>query len=803
MMRLAVRKFLALGRDEDGAALVTTLAMFFFMFVTLAALFAFGKSIRERIRVQNACDAAAYSAAVVQADTLSRVAVMNRQMAWTYVQMTRRQLDYIVMNMLSRACTHYEHDRHQAEDFASSNCELHRTEGVGWYIGADGQLSTIGQMQVNGINLSIIPSIPGMGLLTQALGLGGAHLVRMGIEPMLIAAGGHSQIYNLRSGNPAVSASGNLAPLKTAIHCLQDVRFVVGGGRSSVVGEAIEQERNNSNRETLRSIQQMNLDLKDGHWLNGTEHILRGLWAQILVDRVTIAALNLTERSVVSAMPGRIDDVVRATLKANLPDQMVKDCRYRIIQEEHPLAFEVTGKDDETGALADSDQHYRGYFANLHNNHNDERLFLSWAGYDGEKRVCDILGGMSGRMAGGIDQWFVRGNGIRRTEGMPGLQRCYKHWDEFEGEAKHNPYVPSCWNKEHLHESPPGVSLYCEWQWWADKYFCMDWLPIPICFPLWSKGWPVGEDCGFDDAPDSDMFACISSMIDWITHISDIFGLMDSADNCTEEEDGKEISSFDSKKTSCPMEDYNDGCLSAWNILPNPMGAPRPPVFILPLNPWTFYSRIYADDKHLYNDAYVGECAKPLVLRQSYFGRNGTITVCVACKRENAWSRLVDTASGLYSIFNPHGEWIWAIASAKAGHRNPNEDLNPEDERQDGDRRYFIHFDKNDKYGNRGGKRIPWNLVEDDWDAVMVPVRSAASLAVTTQDAASLEPHKEPPSTWLPASVSVVDKAMKTDGWRDLEDDDASVDWDEAVKPPPGLGGGNLDWKELADVMYH
>lgn len=74
-----------------GVMVVTLMAMF----LMAAGVFAVGEQIRDRIEMQNAVDAAAYAAAVVQADTLSRIAAINQAMAWTYVQMARRHIHYI------------------------------------------------------------------------------------------------------------------------------------------------------------------------------------------------------------------------------------------------------------------------------------------------------------------------------------------------------------------------------------------------------------------------------------------------------------------------------------------------------------------------------------------------------------------------------------------------------------------------------------------------------------------------------------------------------------------------------------
>ena len=127
MLRVLREKLIRLGRDEDGAALVVTLAVFMFMWLVCAGVFAVGTAVKTRIHLQNACDAAAYSAAVVQADTLSRIATINRAMSWTYVQMTRRQMDYIVYKWLKHTVHHYENDRRTAKEWYNrgTRCPLH------------------------------------------------------------------------------------------------------------------------------------------------------------------------------------------------------------------------------------------------------------------------------------------------------------------------------------------------------------------------------------------------------------------------------------------------------------------------------------------------------------------------------------------------------------------------------------------------------------------------------------------------------------------------------------------------------
>jgi hypothetical protein len=73
--------------------------------------------VRQRIELQNAADAASYSAAVIQADTISRVATINRAMAWTYLQLTRRQMDYIVDKWVGLTHRRMSEDRRKMQGF--------------------------------------------------------------------------------------------------------------------------------------------------------------------------------------------------------------------------------------------------------------------------------------------------------------------------------------------------------------------------------------------------------------------------------------------------------------------------------------------------------------------------------------------------------------------------------------------------------------------------------------------------------------------------------------------------------------
>ena len=121
MKSVLLSKLKNLVRGDDGAALVITLGVFFFMYIFCAGVYAIGFAVKERIQLQNACDAAAYSAAVVQADTISRIATLNRAMGWTYAQMCRRQMDYIMYRWLEHTVDHHWADEQEAAEWTNES----------------------------------------------------------------------------------------------------------------------------------------------------------------------------------------------------------------------------------------------------------------------------------------------------------------------------------------------------------------------------------------------------------------------------------------------------------------------------------------------------------------------------------------------------------------------------------------------------------------------------------------------------------------------------------------------------------
>ncbi len=106
-------------RDDSGIFMALTALVFLSLFLMGMAVLAVGDTVRKRIELQNAVDAAAYSAALIQADTFSRVAAINKAMAWTWVQSTRLEMDYCFDKFLGyalqkqRETAKWAHDKNQ------------------------------------------------------------------------------------------------------------------------------------------------------------------------------------------------------------------------------------------------------------------------------------------------------------------------------------------------------------------------------------------------------------------------------------------------------------------------------------------------------------------------------------------------------------------------------------------------------------------------------------------------------------------------------------------------------------------
>jgi hypothetical protein len=124
---------LAVG--THGAALAISLAFIMPIYLLVIGVYGIGEVVRNKIELQNAADAAAYSAAVVQADYLSRIATVNKAMAWTYVDLQKRSLDLAMASFSESVFAKFQSDLTMCMQ-RNSPCHMH-VPGTNYNCGKD------------------------------------------------------------------------------------------------------------------------------------------------------------------------------------------------------------------------------------------------------------------------------------------------------------------------------------------------------------------------------------------------------------------------------------------------------------------------------------------------------------------------------------------------------------------------------------------------------------------------------------------------------------------------------------------
>ncbi|MBQ9726364.1 MAG: hypothetical protein IJV65_02535 [Kiritimatiellae bacterium] len=357
-----------LARDENGAALAFTLGAVLFLYVFCGGAYMAGETIRRKAELQNACDAAAYSASVVQADVLSRMAVLNRAMSWSYVQMTRAQMDAIVYRWLDLTRWRFRQDLAGIghRDFVSS-----------LFAGKNAGYSHIGHTPI-GCNFGV----GGIGCregLHDDKDYGFSHYIGMGPRK--------DELFRVRVGYRAGT-------------------YLVWNGSGDfdyeVDGETIA-------RGVIGQLEK-----------GGGGEGVPGIASVVAANRLAVSLCNGMLAWENRQMGPAIQETARLALLLNLPRDangdvpagLADDYAAVIVPGVSPAPPEYRDADaDADGAVAS------GYFRALHNTEEDELRFLAMADgvppeRAGDLRLVDYFSPSSGnggrRLAGGLDQWFVR-----------------------------------------------------------------------------------------------------------------------------------------------------------------------------------------------------------------------------------------------------------------------------------------------------------------------------------------------------------------------------------------------------------
>lgn len=419
-----------LAAEEDGSAIVFTLGVFLFLFVLVLSVYSVGETIRRKEELQNACDAAAYSAAEVQADVLSRMAVLNRAMAWTYVQTSKMQMDYITYKWLRRVRDCFRDDKRHNVD-QDEKWEFGTPEMGYRHLSKDFQ-------DYNGTWMSIHFSCHDH--IHDDPSKAQAHYIGLGPnnEGGLNTVG---QVVGGLSGGAVGAADKHWIRINGFDENKKCLRYNEGTGDLDLVENGSPTKRN--------LVESLGASF-GGNVVNLGNAIANGKKTVDFCNAMLVAAGNP------ETMGNAMRAAARAALLANMPrrpdgtldPKAVSDYAYTIVP-----GVSAEAAPYPAGAA-------KGYFDPLRNCEEDEMRFLAMAnglaaddgtavlGTDVKLRDFFRSAGVeNGDLAAGLDQWFVRCDpdefrkdkvGVQRHFVPPpgGIQRCYKTANYVEGRTK-------------------------------------------------------------------------------------------------------------------------------------------------------------------------------------------------------------------------------------------------------------------------------------------------------------------------------------------------------------------------------
>ena len=369
-----------LGKDCQGFVVVSTLAIFLFLFILCAFVYAVGETIHQRIKMQNACDAAAYSAAVVQADGLSRMATINRAMAWSYVQMTNRQMDYITYRWLKLTVKRFEEDKANARSYADQ------------------------------ITLCVDPKL-GVWAILEALISGVLDRI---FDLDCSSGNGHSREKGEGRAWWCGLKYGKDEQINLNISKGAKDELAEGSGFKGVLGAIGESVASNFiTKKTIKKILEIFDFIDSGDSPAGWGNRLGKL---IDHDKANIRRMNNALARINKQMNVSMKMTAESVLKS-----MLKDRRYSSEDVLKNYFISIHIPEGKNPYETDSKQRSaapESFFSPLRNTEVDEMTFLNMqstesAGYPLHAHFSRLLVPAStGKLAGGIDQWFIRGTGI-------------------------------------------------------------------------------------------------------------------------------------------------------------------------------------------------------------------------------------------------------------------------------------------------------------------------------------------------------------------------------------------------------
>lgn len=387
-----------LRREEDGVIIACSLAVFLFLYVLGCGVYALGTAIYEREALQNAADAAAYSAASIQADALSRMAILNKALSYTYIQMSRKQMDCITAKWLHLVHNRYKQDRAWARNwmgviFVPSGPPPTDPWTLVYTLIKWTEANVVKSSRVKASSCSLLSNADSNGVA------------------WICGSQGTPDVLNL---------NGRLMPWKILQEIAGDKDIAVQIGQLTTM---IEMDRN-------------------------TITLLNQSYATV-------------HKEMCESIERSVGAVLQRNLKAVFGDEGLNEIWYSIKTPQStwdPYSFSYQTPNDAAGTAstdaASTAASHMGYFQGMTNTESDERRFLamsapesaSWTLPDyfvsttirgkrsasqGGPLISSIIGGGDSWPAAGVDQWFVRGRRdgdfYLREDGGIGFRRVF--WD--------------------------------------------------------------------------------------------------------------------------------------------------------------------------------------------------------------------------------------------------------------------------------------------------------------------------------------------------------------------------------------
>ena len=786
MLKILANEIARLRREESGVALMMTLSIVLLLYILCAGVYSIGETVRQKIEIQNAADAAAYSAAVVEADGLNRMALINRAMSWTYIQLTNMQIDYITYKWLELVVKRFDDDREMCEKH-NADTDFIEGESIFPFDAIDGLF--IQRFRCNRNNKLKEPGTGWFcGVASARYGMDMVHLNRVKGDDAPVP------IQEIRNVLDNEKVSKAILDYEALIPEFKK-RIVSYNALLHLVNSAMRDSMYNTAMATLY----LNLPRKPDSGDIDTN-----------ISRDFLAFVDVPYGGDPYQKVAFDDGTEGANIFSPLYNTELDERMFLAMAdgEAHDRLVDCFGRsvDDELRCVGLDQWFVRSY---------TNEIFKTDAKFEMELPN---------------DKYEPTNENSLKS---PGICRVYKHANRVHlgGDlgvyrANHrgveNDDLPSCVNThalcpEQCKSSPDSIALYADYEWSAGRYICKC-LHLHRGFFSLKKGWRWYHQCHVHDYDVEFINRCTVP-----EHASNSLGshTRDEYGSCWT--DRKRLMLYLSDIPGSPLSDIE--WLPQWvkmlglglslgmeglpldclgNIIMsggvgNVLSPLTNAIFEMPNvtndRDWQMFegivrysnkrkpngfSRIYGDDKELMKDpnvreAYAGVPALPWILNRSYYNGGGTITVGFARRQRNPWTFLLNAVEdvfsddkikedGIYSAFDPvRNGYIVAFSAARAGHLfhpTPSQSAYGAYEADPGEYevRYDAVCDDEDPssmrfvQGPNAGRRfkvdesVPelcsmrvgcvcgdyensarfarcWNLCETDWDATLLPLR--------------------------------------------------------------------------------